>query len=116
MAALVTGLKRLSDENTQMALGITDAMARFWDIVGGREESGKAALSCLGDIVVPKAIREPDQLIQVPPDVAWTSAKHAVEEGMCGRLWTDFHPYKLNRHGTFASGWCITFRISYGSS
>ncbi|KAH9913449.1 uncharacterized protein B0H18DRAFT_960361 [Fomitopsis serialis] len=61
--------------------GITDAMARFWDIVGGREESGKAALSRLGDIVVPKAIREPDQLIQVPPDVAWTSAKHAVEEG-----------------------------------
>ncbi|KAH9912600.1 uncharacterized protein B0H18DRAFT_960936 [Fomitopsis serialis] len=56
-------------------------MARFWDIVGGREESGKAALSRLGDIVVPKAIREPDQLIQVPPDVAMDIREARGREG-----------------------------------
>ena len=83
MAALTTGLKRLSDENTQTALGITDAMARFWDIVGGAEESGEATLSRLSDIVIPKASREPEPLIQVPPGVAWMSAKHEVNDGMC---------------------------------
>ena len=88
MAALTTGLKRLSDENTQTALGITDAMARFWDIVGGAEESGEATLSRLSDIVIPKASREPEPLIQVPPGVAWMSAKHAVEDGMC--IWHEY--------------------------
>ncbi|KAH9914315.1 uncharacterized protein B0H18DRAFT_959903 [Fomitopsis serialis] len=86
MAALTTGLKRLSDENTQTALGITDAMARFWDIVGGAEESGEATLSRLSDIVIPKASREPEPLIQVPPGVAWMSAKHAVEDAETSRV------------------------------
>ncbi|KAH9916459.1 uncharacterized protein B0H18DRAFT_958815 [Fomitopsis serialis] len=82
MAALMTGFQCLSNEDTLMVLGLTDAMSRFWEVLDGPEGSGAAALEHLRDTVVLKDVPMEHDRIQGAPGVPQMTRQHGGDGEM----------------------------------
>ncbi|KAH9916222.1 uncharacterized protein B0H18DRAFT_958922 [Fomitopsis serialis] len=80
MAAMITGFQRLSNEDTLMVLGITDAMARFWEVLDAPEQSGAAALERLKDVVVLKDVSMEPEGSQGTRGVPPMTRKHGLDD------------------------------------